>query len=372
MLTHYKYLYFGLLKPFIVILCVLSAVICATQAVRFIEIVLNYGEGFGYILQLLLYLMPTLWFNVFPFACFLATLYILHKLHVNCEILAMYNFGLSDRSIAKPFITLSIIVTIVHYIISLYLMPYTHKHFKIMQNSLYQHCALTLVDEGNFMTKMPKLTIYVDKRIDNRGVQGIFIYDARSQDKKIIVSANYAKINSGTHGILNIALQDGTYQEEISSNHRNYTAFFKNYNIALNLKNSSMEQASNAIMDVNEYSIAELLSASQNAGDNNQYIAALHQRFVWPLYCLLLTILATFMFLKYANHVRYTRNYHVILIGVTGTLINIWGFLLQNLALKNSYFIVLMYVTITLYLLILGFGFRLRCGGKHLICGCCI
>src|ERR1700722_11536232 len=108
----------------------LTSIIWLTQALRFIDFIVNRGISFVSFLELTLLLIPSLMLFVIPFAFLCAALYVYYRLMMDSELLVLSGAGLSRFQIALPAIRIALIGTLFSYCISLYILPVSYHEFK--------------------------------------------------------------------------------------------------------------------------------------------------------------------------------------------------------------------------------------------------
>src|SRR5215469_11274016 len=104
-----------LLQAAILITLSLTSIIWLTQALRFIDFIVNRGISFGSFLELTMLLVPSLMLFVLPFAVLCGVLYVYYRLMMDSELLVLSGAGLSRFQIAMPAIRVALMGTIISY-----------------------------------------------------------------------------------------------------------------------------------------------------------------------------------------------------------------------------------------------------------------
>src|ERR1700674_5095227 len=101
----------------------LTAVIWLTQSLRLLDLVINRGQSALTFLYLTMLIVPSLLVIILPIAYFSGTLFSLHKLNSDSELVVMSAAGFSRAQIAVPVLISGSIIMALTYLCGLYLMP---------------------------------------------------------------------------------------------------------------------------------------------------------------------------------------------------------------------------------------------------------
>src|SRR3546814_13755011 len=77
------------------------------------------------------------------------------------ELIVMRSAGLSQYSLAKPGLIVAILVTGFTFLLTLYLLPTSFRHFKDLQYPIRHDFTTVLLQEGVFNTLADGITVYV-------------------------------------------------------------------------------------------------------------------------------------------------------------------------------------------------------------------
>jgi len=128
----------------------LTSIVWLTQALRFIDFIVNQGVSIAIFLKLTALLIPSLVLMILPPALFCAVLFSYNKLKADSELVVLQAAGLSRWRLAVPALQVAVGVTLVAYAIALYLMPVSYGRFRDMQTYLRNNYASILLEEGVF------------------------------------------------------------------------------------------------------------------------------------------------------------------------------------------------------------------------------
>ena len=182
-MTHlFGYIFRQTLWPSLFFLLLLAGIVWLSQGLRMLDMVINRGQTAFTFLELTLYVLPNLLTFVLPIAVFCAVLYTLNRLYTDSEIVVMWAAGLSRWAIAAPVITLAFLVTLVGYLLNLYLMPLGYRAMKDRVYEIRADIATGLFREGAFTHPIRGLTVYVREVSSSGELKGIFVQDSRDPE----------------------------------------------------------------------------------------------------------------------------------------------------------------------------------------------
>ncbi len=320
-----------------------------TQSLRLIDLITNKGIDIFSFLKITAMLITPLSYIIIPIAMLISTIMLASKLSHDRELVVLRNAGLSNFQIAKPIIIYATLITILNYSISLYFLPKSYREYKDMQEVFKNKYLSLFLEEGVFNTQINNITVYIDEKLSDTEFKGIFIYDNRNSEKPSTIMADSGLIRRTTSGP-EFVLNQGSQQEENKKTGNISLVFFDNYRFNLSLFTESSLIRS---YDVNELFVHQLFKA-ENVSDSvkQEYLVNANQRVIWPIYTLVLAILALGMMLSgyYSRRNQLIKN--VVTAGVCSLAI-VLSLAFNNLALKNFAMTPLIYLNCLVFL---GFG----------------
>ena len=279
-----------LVWPTLLVTISLTSIIWLTQALRFIDFIVNRGLSVTSFLYLTALLIPSLLLLILPIALFVAVVFAYNKLAADSELVVLKAAGLSPLQLAKPAIIIGMIATMLCYAMSLYLMPLTKRQFKEAQTFLRDNYASVLLQEEVFNTPVDGLTVFIRERDDDGTLRGILVHDNRVPNQTTTMMAEKAQLMQSPTGP-QFYLIKGQRQEK-----RNGLVSwldFDSYSIDLSFYT---KQAKDRVLGQEELFLGDLLNPTGVSPSRaNKYRAEAHQRLTWPLYGLLLPLLAVGM-----------------------------------------------------------------------------
>jgi lipopolysaccharide export system permease protein len=290
-LRRYNHYMISLLAwPTLLVTLSLTSIIWLTQALRFIDFIVNRGLSVGSFLYLTALLIPSLLLLIIPIALFIAVVFAYNKLASDSELVVMKAAGLSPLQLAKPAIIIGTLAMLLCYLMSLYLMPLTKRQFKEAQTFLRDNYASVLLQEEVFNTPVDGLTVFIRERGDDGTLHGILVHDNRIPSQTTTMMAEKAQLMQSPTGP-QFYLIKGQRQEK--RNGQVSWLDFDSYSIDLSFYTT---KAKERVLGQEELFVSDLLNPSGvSISRANKYRAEAHQRLTWPLYGLLLPLLAVGM-----------------------------------------------------------------------------
>jgi lipopolysaccharide export system permease protein len=200
MYCYTRYIVKTLSIPALLILCTLTSIIWLTQALRFIDLIVNRGLDFSTFFYLSLLLIPSLAIVVLPVSLFSAVILVYNKLIMDSELIVLKGAGLSKFDLAKPALIVALGATFIGYFMSLYLLPASYREFKDMQAFIRNNYASLLLQEGVFSSPVEGLTVYIQERQEDGMLKGILVHDGRIPDKPVTMMAQQGALVQTSNG----------------------------------------------------------------------------------------------------------------------------------------------------------------------------
>lgn len=266
----------------------LTSIVWLTQALRFIDFMVNQGVSITVFLTLTILLIPSLLLMILPPALFCATLFVYNRLTLDSELVVMQAAGLSRWQLARPALQVAVLVMVIAYGIAFYLQPVSYKQFREMQLYLRNNYVSILLQEGVFSNPVDGLTVFIRERDEHNILHGVLVHDARRTEAPVTMLAEEAKLVETPQGP-RFLLTNGNRQER-----NNGKLSFLNFD-RYTLDISVYEQAAKPrAPDPQELFVPDLFKYDDalSPADNLKRLAEGHHRLVWPAYPGTLTLIA--------------------------------------------------------------------------------
>ncbi|MEQ8354127.1 MAG: LPS export ABC transporter permease LptF [Kiloniellaceae bacterium] len=285
-----RYILAQLVMATIFVTLALTFAIWLTQSLRLIDYIVNRGLPASTFLTFVGLLLPSFLGVVLPVATFVAALFVYHKLTMDSEMVVMRAAGLSQMQLARPAIILGVMVTLVVYAISLYLLPVSFRNFKDLQNTFRSDLSTVLLQEGVFTALTDEITVYVRQRSADGELRGILVHDNREPGKPVTMMAERGALVPSEAGP-RVVMENGNRQEVEPGTGRFSLLYFDRYTVELS---DFGEAAKVRWREPKERFLGELLFPGSDRRDQRyrqELIAEGHQRLVSPLYTLVFVLI---------------------------------------------------------------------------------
>lgn len=286
MYRYNRYIARHLLHSALLIAFSLTSIVWLTQALRFIDFIVNQGVSIAIFLKLTALLLPSLLLMILPVALFSAVLFVYNRLMLDSEIVVLQAAGLSRWRLAMPALQVAALFMLFGYAIAFYLQPVSYRQFREMQLYLRNNYVSILLQEGVFSNPVDGLTVFIRERDKNNILYGILVHDNRLPEGSVTMMAEEGKLVETPKGP-RFLLKNGNRQEM----RRGKLSFlnFESYTLDISLYEQSI---SGRIVDPQELFVPQLFTYDDtvSSAENLKRLAEGHQRLLWPAYALALTL----------------------------------------------------------------------------------
>ncbi len=289
MLLHNRYIFNKVLTTFLGFIAVFVTLIWFSRAMVFVKYVTENGVELSQFFYLFILILPWLLLFIIPVSLFAAILLTYNRLIINNEISILKNAGLNKIAICKSTISLGILLSILCFLISFFLMPYANKELRISRNNFSNNYASLSFNPKTFET-LKNLTIYTKNRDKNNQLYGILLHDKRDQNYSITITAKSGYISSQNTSTL-LYMKNGTVQKFNYSNNQSEILHFDDY--VFNLTQNNDAELFKRWKPKERY-LNELINPNDDSepADLAKYRVELNQRLTYPLLSLVFTLIA--------------------------------------------------------------------------------
>ena len=345
MKTYEKYLFAKIAIPMLIITFGITGIAWLSQSLRFIDFIVNKGLSVGVFLYLTTLILPSLFWVVIPVTVFISIIYALHKIYSDSELVVFRASGIDNIELIKPVFKFAILCTFVSYFISLYLLPASYREFKDMQNFIRNNYATILLQEGVFANPVPGVTVYIKERGEDGMFKGMIVHDERDENKKVTMTAQKGYLEDSPEGPV-FKLINGSHQELNKENEQMSLLYFTRYNLKLDLFEEKL--AGKRWRESQERFIHELFFVDEkNQKLKGKLLAEGHQRITWPLYNILMALLAFIPFI-HGQFSRRGNGKKIVIASGFAFILVVCALAVKSLIPKNLYFIAMTYANLLL------------------------
>ncbi len=321
---------------------VLTLIIFLTQSLKFLEIVLNAGSSGSAFWILTSLALPRFFEIILPLALLSATLFLYNKMTIDSELVAMRAIGHSSFALAKPAITLGIIITTILWGITMWVAPKSLAQMQLMRSAIKADMSSSFFREGVFNTFGNGLTVYIKQKNKDGSLSGLMIHDRRDKSKPpSTVLAKYGMIISGDKG-QQVVVFNGARHEFSSKSGILQKLAFERYTIDL----PSSKQVNNRWVEPDERTIFELLNPNFNdqrdLENAQKFTIEIHRRITSPLLAMAFPLIGLCMLLLGpVNRRGHTKKIAIAIL--VAVLLQSLYLSVYNIAAKHHIGLILMY-----------------------------
>lgn len=370
---------FGLLDRYIlkiatgaavILLVGLTSVIWVTQALREVDLITGKGQTVLIFFTVTLLSLPALIAGIAPVALFMATLYTLNKLNSDSELIVMNAAGVAPRRLARPFIALTLITSVLVGWISLSVMPAGFRALRDLITLIRADFVANVVKEGQFVALDSGVTFHYREK-QGQALLGIFMQDRRDPNQPAVYIAERGQ-SAEADGNSFLMLEKGTIQRESRSQNSSSIISFERYALNLSALTGDAdgvggEDGAKVIYKPRERTTWALLTQDTNEPyykyQEGRFRAELHNRLSAPLYPIAFVLVA----LAILGEARTTRQGRAAAIQIAIFLvgaIRIGAYAAWTASVRSPFAATLLYIlplaTIILSAFAIGFGSRTR------------
>lgn len=288
-----RYFIRQLLAVFIMLLLVLTGLAWMMQVMSMMKFLINYGVNFSSFLYLLSLMIPFIISIIIPFVTFIATIFVYNKLISENEVTVMAASGLSPWQIAKPAIKLAAILTAIHLVLNIWIVPASQAKFYSTQWNLRYGLAHLKLQESAFTKLANGLVVYVDN-VSGQDLNQVMLSDMRDNKNQMLVFAERGKLVSTVHG-LSIVTNNGSLQMQGKNGFT--TGTFDNFDMDLNLVENDAD-VSFRVRRIPTNTLIKDVISQDSARQHQLTLVELCTRLLNPFMNLILAIVCTLILLR--------------------------------------------------------------------------
>ena len=180
------------------------------QIMSMMKMLLSYGIELTSFLGLTVLMIPFIISIIIPFVTFIAIIFVYNKLISDNEVTVMASSGLSPAQIARPALWMAVVLTLVHMLLNLWVVPRTQALFYSTQWNLRYGLAHLKLQESAFTQLTNGLVVYVDK-VSGHDLSQVMLSDMRDDTTPVTIFAEKGKLVSTPRG-LSIVMTNGSLQ----------------------------------------------------------------------------------------------------------------------------------------------------------------
>lgn len=322
-----------LIGPVAMIAFLMTGVIWLTQALHFLDLIINRGQSATTFAYLNLLVIPQLLVLILPLAFFFGSLYALSRLQSDSELVVMASAGFSRLQMAVPVLTAAVLVMTLTYVCALYLMPAGQRAINAKVFDIKTNIGAALLNEGTFNTPAKGLTVFIREIDADGGFHGILVHDNRNRTSPTTYLAESGQIVQSPAGT-RIVMQNGTIEQVQKRGAKLFVGKFASAPFDLD---QFANQSAPSDRATNELYLRELLRPDRSLKPKARraYIAEAHNRLSQPLYCLPFALIALAAVTR-GKRARGAQALRLTGACVLAVVLRIAGYGVQGLAISNN------------------------------------
>lgn len=332
-----------LVGPIALFTFLLTTVIWLSQSLRLLDLVINRGQSAATFAYLTILMLPGLLVIILPVAFFAGTLYGLHRLNADSELVAMSAAGMSRTQLLVPTLLAAAVIMLATYACSLYLMPLGQRLMNEKVFDIRADIAAAVLNEGQFNTPTSGLTVFVRELSADGRMHGILVHDERDKNLPTTYLAESGILAQTPLGARLIMI-DGTIEQSRGAGSQLSVLKFQNYVFDLDQFGNQQRETD---LRTSERYLSELLSPNLgntlNRRMHDLYVAEANNRLSAPLYCLAFALIA-FAAVSKSRRGRGAYALRLTLASIAAAALRIIGYSAQGIAVRQPILCVLFYI----------------------------
>ncbi|MGH6872329.1 MAG: LPS export ABC transporter permease LptF [Rhizomicrobium sp.] len=321
----------------------LTCVVWLSQSLRLLDLVINRGQSAPTFLFLTLLILPGLLVVILPLAYFAGTLYGLHRLNSESELVVMQAAGYSQRQLALPVMVLAVATMMLVWLCSLYLMPFSQRVMKDAVLDIRADIGAAILNEGDFNTPINGLTVFIRELESDGHIKGILVHDSRDARQPTTYIARSGVLAQTPQGA-RLIMQDGTIEQTTGAGAKLSVLKFKSYIFDLDQFGGKQTQQN---LETSERYLTDLFWPKANIKLTKRtidiYRAEGHNRLSAPLYALAFGLIAMAAITR-GRRGRGVYALRLTFACVAAATLRLLGYIAQGIAARNAPFCVVLYL----------------------------
>ena len=213
-----RYIFRTTFGAFLLICVSLTAVIWLTHALREIDLMTNQRQTVLVFVGITGLLIPMLVLVIAPIALVIAIGHTLNRLNTDSEIVVMNASGMSPWRIFRPFLTTTVVVSILVFGISAYLATKGLRELRVWATKVKADFVINIVQPGRFITIERGLTFHIRERRNDGQLLGIFIDDRRDEKERVTSLAEHGEIVESGTGTFLLLINGAVHRLDVVDN----------------------------------------------------------------------------------------------------------------------------------------------------------
>jgi lipopolysaccharide export system permease protein len=262
------------------------------RAVVLFDQLMADGQSVGVFLTFSALTLPGLIRIVLPLSAFAAALYVTNRMTAESELIVVQATGFSAFRLARPFAAFGLIVALLMSVLVHYLVPASVTELNRRQAEIAQNATARLLREGQFLSPVAGVTLYIREISPEGELRDIFLSDTRAEAESVTYTASSAYVVR-TEGGPQLVMIDGLAQTLRNDSDRLITTAFADlvYDVGAMIRlPDASRRSSREVMTLELLSPTEAL-ATETGKSAPQLFAEAHSRIAEAFLGLIATLI---------------------------------------------------------------------------------
>ncbi len=340
----FNYIFRQATSALLLILCSLGGIVWIALALKQLNVVTSQGQDALLLIKMTTLALPNLLAVIAPFAFLIAAIHSLNRLNTDSELIVMTASGATWWTIAKPLITLAIIVSLAVSFVNHIGMPWSLRQLREYIIQVRTDLLTQVIQPGRFSSPERGLTFHIRERTQSGDLIGLVLNDTRKANESQAYLAERGQIVKH-EGSAYLVMTNGHILRRAAGDKPAEVIVFDRYLVDLD----QFDKKTPGTIDYKprERYFSELYNPDPSSklykAHPGQFRAELHERFSNPLYPLAFVLIALAS-VGQAQSTRQNRNERMIIGFVAATSCRLGGLALNNVVVVNPIYVPLMYL----------------------------
>ena len=177
-----RYIFKQCLMVFAFFTLVFALVMWINRAVVLFDELVTDGHSAQVFLEFSVLALPTVLSMVLPVSAFAATVYVTSRLSNESELAVIQATGMSPWRLARPIFIFGLLISVLMFSLTGYLVPKTGTMTKDREFELSQSLGAKFLREGSFQHPLKGVTFFIREITPDSELKDVFLSDRREQD----------------------------------------------------------------------------------------------------------------------------------------------------------------------------------------------
>ena len=262
-----------------------------TRLIQYFNYIVDYNANIYNVLKMTIIILSPLCSILLPLSLSLSIILVYNKFIENRELIILKTSGLKKVFLLKPLLILSIIITLINYLFTLYFNPKSRFFIEIIKNDFKNNIFSSSLIKENVFFKINNLMFYSSNKKNEYEANNIIIYKNSNlystDNEDILIQAEKINFNNK-----NLTLYNGNIQKFDKNKKSSNILFFDKYNISYNdfLQTKKVNSSKPSSMDINTLYKTYIHNQNKLDKQSRKIFGEIIFRLFFPLTSLIVTI----------------------------------------------------------------------------------